>query len=301
MSDYKFTVFTATYNRSHLLGRVYESLKKQTFKDFEWIIVDDGSSDKTNELVQSWIKEGNLAISFFQQKNSGKHVAINLGVSRAQGELFLILDSDDECFSNSLEKLNFYWEKIPYEKKNSFSGVYGNCIDRNNQIIGSKFPSDLIDVSFLDIYYKFNIKGDKWGFFRTDILKEYSFPVIEGEKFLTEAVAWNRIALKYKTRFVNENFLLVEYQSNGLSGQSLKVRVKNPLGAALYYGEFLSMPIPVYWKIRGLLNYLRFSFHGNLNIFKQISKINHYFFGLFLLPLGYIIYRNDLKKLRKQD
>jgi glycosyltransferase involved in cell wall biosynthesis len=299
MSDYKFTVFTATYNRSHLLGRVYESLKKQTFKDFEWIIVDDGSSDKTEELVQSWIKEGNLSISFFQQKNSGKHVAINLGVSHAQGELFLILDSDDECFSNSLERLNSYWEKIPYEEKNNFSGIYGNCIDRNNQIIGSKFPSDLIDASFLDIYYKFNTKGDKWGFFRTDILKEYPFPVIEGEKFLTEAVVWNRIALKYKTRFINENFLLVEYQSNGLSGQSLNIRVKYPLGATLYYKEFFSMPVPLFWKIRGLLNYIRFSFHADLNLW-QIVNIKNYFWCVLFLPLSYLIYKNDLRKLKNE-
>lgn len=289
---YKFTVFTATFNRGSFLKRVYKSLLAQSYKDFEWLIVDDGSSDDTESIVQEFIAFGMMPIRYFKQINSGKHVAINLGVREALGELFLILDSDDACVSNALERFIYHWNKVD---KNNFSGVFANCMSSTNKLVGSRFPQDIFDANFIDIYYKYNTTGDKWGFFRTDILKEYPFPVFFNEKFLTEAIIWNKIALKYRTRFVNESLLLADYQSDGLSGRSLELRINNPLGAVSYYQDFLKLPVSFYWKIRNLLNYIRFSLHGNMDVVKKFSDLDGCwrFFYILVFPLGYLIYLRD--------
>lgn len=299
--SYKFTIFTATFNRSLLLVNVYESLKRQTFKDFEWLIVDDGSTDDTDNLVSVWLKEKIIPIRYIKQSNQGKHVATNLGVQKALGEFFLIVDSDDYFVDNALEKFIFYWEKIPAGQINSFSGIMANCVDKQGLLIGGKFPKDIFDEYFINTFYKFNVKGDKCGFFKTEILKEYPFPVIDNEKFLTEALVWNRISLKFKTRFINEELLIVNYQKDGLSGSSLKLRARYPLGAVLYYKEFISLPVSVLWKIRNLINYLRFSFHSGKNIFSQIFLLDNLFFKLIsiiLLPVSYFIYRSDIVKIK---
>lgn len=299
--SYKFTVFTATFNRGSLLVNVYESLKSQSFQDFEWLIVDDGSTDNTENLVSVWLEEKIIPIRYIKQLNQGKHVAINLGVQKAAGELFLMIDSDDYFVDNALEKFISYWEKIPAGKRISFSGIMANCVDQQGLLIGTKFPKDIFDESFINTFYRFNIKGDKCGFFKTEILKEYPFPVIDKEKFLSEALVWNRISLKFKTRFINEELLIVDYQKDGLSGSSLKLRVKYPFGAVLYYKEFVSLPVGILWKIRNLINYLRFSFHSKKNIFEQILILDNLFFKLIsiiLLPVVYFIYRADIVKIK---
>jgi len=299
--SFQFTIFTATFNRGHLLANLNNSLKTQSFKNFEWIIVDDGSTDNTENLVSGWIKENNIPIRYFKQKNQGKHVAINLGVREAKGEFFLIIDSDDYCVNNALEKFMFYRNTIPKEKINEFVGIMSVCKDKNGKTIGDEFPSQIIDTSIIDMCYRLKIKGDKWGFLKTEILKEYPFPIINNEKFLPEALVWNRIGLKYKIRFINEKLLVVEYQKDGLSSSSIKIRVKNPLGVTLYYKEFLSLPVSFMWKIRNLINYIRFSFHAKKNIIKQISCLDNFSLKLIypiLIPTAYFMYINDNKKIK---
>lgn len=299
--QYQFTIFTPTFNRKRLLIKVYESLKIQSFKNFEWVIVDDGSTDNTEKLTKCWIKENLIPIRYFKQTNQGKHVAINLGVKQAKGEFFLIIDSDDYCVYNALEKLVFYWNKIPEEEIERFTGIMSTCMDKNRKIIGDGLPSQIIDTSIINICYKLKITGDKWGFFLTEILKKYPFPIIDNEKFITEALIWNRIALKYKMRFINEKLLVVNYQDDGLSSSSLKIRVKNPLGTILYYKEFISLPVSFIWKLRNYINYLRFSFHAKKQISKQIMIVNNHFLKistLVTLPFAYFMYINDKIKIK---
>lgn len=299
--SYRFTVFTATFNRRNLLGGVYESLRRQTFKDFEWIIVDDGSTDDTEGLISAWIAEDVVPIRYVKQKNRGKHAAINIGVQMALGDFFLIVDSDDSCVDDALEKLIHYWDLIPAEQKSVFSGVMSNCANKQGILIGSNFPEDIFDASFIDTFYKIGIKGDKWGFFKTEVLRQFPFPIIENETFLTEALVWNRIALKFKTRFINESLLIVNYQRDGLSCSSLKLRTQFPKGATLYYKEFLYLPTGYFWKFRNLINYLRFSLHSKQNIIAQIHALDSNIFGLvsvIALPFACLIYMIDLIKVK---
>ena len=135
-----FTVFTATFNRARVLHRVYDSLRAQTFRDFEWLVVDDGSTDGTGALVAAWRAEADFPIRYRYQENRGKHVACNRAVAEARGRFFLTLDSDDACVPQALARLNRHWEEIPEREQPGFSAVTVLCMDVAGRIVGDRFP-----------------------------------------------------------------------------------------------------------------------------------------------------------------
>lgn len=230
------TVFTPTYNRAYILPNAYESLKRQTDKRFEWIIVDDGSTDNTKKLVSSWTMENNnFPIKYYFQENCGKHIAINYGVKVAEGILFLILDSDDYLRDDAIEQIINYASEISQEKH--YGGVVGNRAHFNSEIIGSTFNGKVKDMTFLEKEKK-GISGDKAEVFFINVLKQYPFPKIKNEKFCTEALVWNRIAKDgWILRFFNENIYFTEYLEDGLSAKYWKLMYENPIQASIFYVE----------------------------------------------------------------
>jgi glycosyltransferase involved in cell wall biosynthesis len=292
-----FTVFTPTYNRAHTLHRVYDSLKAQTYRDFEWLIVDDGSTDDTKQLVEQWQKEANFPIRYIYQENAGKHVACNRGVREAKGELFLTFDSDDACVPEALERFKYHWDSIPEDKRDNFSAVTALCVDQDGKLVGNTFPFDITDSNSIEIHTKYNSFGDKWGFQRTEVLKEFPFPEFPGEKFIAEGIVWNRLSSKYQTRYVNEKLKIVEYREDGITASSGRMRARHPRGARLYYQEYLRLDIPLKNKIRNLINYIRFSFHAHFSVQKVVIESEYTVLAMLLLPVGYLIYRKDLHEL----
>lgn len=289
---YKFTVCTPTYNRAHTLNRVYESLLKQTFTDFEWIIIDDGSIDDTKKIVNRWIEDENINIRYIYQKNSGKHRALNKAIDLAQGELFLTFDSDDMCVENALELFLTSWDKI--ENKKDFVGVTALYKDAKGKTLGMRFPQDIFDSNTIECRYKYNIVGDKWGFQRVDILRQNKFPEYEGENFLAEGVVWNQIAQKYKTRYVNQYLGVVDYQEDGLSANSIKLRINNPNGALNYYNsEMVINGIPLIRQIKDNINYIRFSKHAQIPFINIVSNSKNKYITLLTFMLGFALYIND--------
>lgn len=231
----KFTIFTPTYNRRELLKKLYESLKSQTYKDFEWLIVDDGSRDGTEETVASFLAEEILDIKYYYKENGGKQRAYNFGAEKAQGELFICLDSDDEYVYNGLEIIIDYWKK--YENNDKIAGMGYLSVYPDGKVIGTEFPENEMTGSQFDIYSKYKVKGDKGLMFRTEVIKKYPFPVFEGEKFTTEAVVYNRIAENYKMVYINEKIEVKEYQKDGLTSEYNALLLRNPKGQALYHNE----------------------------------------------------------------
>jgi len=199
-----FTVFTATYDRAITLERVRRSLEAQTFRDFEWLVVDDGSTDATRQHVERWQQDASFPIRYVYQENAGKHVAFNRAVRQARGMLFLNLDSDDECIPETLERLYYWWEAIPEAEREGFSAVTMLCRDQTVSILGTRFPESPLDCSSIEMRWKHKVKGEKWGFQRTDVLREFPFQEPEGVKFVSESIVWRAIDQHYKTRFVNE-------------------------------------------------------------------------------------------------
>ena len=238
-SPRKVTVFTATFNRAHTLVRAYESLCAQTLRDFEWLIVDDGSTDGTNELVAQWSSTAPFPIRYFWQANAGKHVAYNCALAQAKGVFFTPLDSDDACEPQALDRLLAHWETIPEAMRPQFSGVGCLCRDQHGTVIGRRFPTMPFDANVRDLYYSHRIVGEKWGMQRTDILRRYPFPLVSGTKFVPEAVVWNDIGKKYRLRWVNEP-LRIYYQADEGTGATLSRHslLQNAPGK-LYYCKWL--------------------------------------------------------------
>jgi len=287
------TIFTPTYNRADLLHRLYVTLILQTYKNFEWVIVDDGSKDNTKDVVSSFVKEGKLNIHYVQQENGGKHRAINTGVGLAKGELFFILDSDDILPNNALELVVKTFQPIKHEM--SFAGVSGIDGNFDGRIIGSGLPDDSIDCNSVDIRYKFHVTGDMKEVFRTSVMKEFPFPDIEGEKFCPEALVWNRIAQKYKLRYFNKIIYKVEYQPEGLTSNIVKVRMKSPITSMMCYAEMLELNIPFKDKFKAAVNYWRFRlcYNGNGSYPKVSGLWNA------VAPLGWLMHLKD-KRVNKR-
>ena len=287
------TIFTPTYNRAGFLHRLYDTLILQTYKNFEWIIVDDGSKDNTKDVVSSFVKEGKLNIHYVQQENGGKHRAINTGVGLATGELFFILDSDDILPNNALELVVKTFQPIKHEM--FFAGVSGIDGNFDGRIIGSGLPYDSIDCNSVDIRYKCHVTGDMKEVFRTSVMKEFPFPNIEGEKFCPEALVWNRIAQKYKLRYFNKIIYKVEYQPEGLTSNIIKVRMKSPITSMMCYAEMLELNIPFKDKFKAAVNYWRFRlcYNGNGSYPKVSGLWNA------VAPLGWLMHLKD-KRVNKR-
>lgn len=257
------TVFTPAYNRKDLLPRLFESLQNQVFRDFEWLIIDDGSTDGTELLIDSLVKqlqftERCFPIRYFKKKNGGKHTAINLGAKKAQGELFFIADSDDMLPPDALKIVNEEWSKIRDDK--SFLGLCGIDADMEGHIIGTGLPSDYIDCPAWDITSVHHVTGDLKEVFRTEIIRSTPFPEITDEKFCPEVLVWFRMARNYKMRFVNRVIYIADYQPNGITASIIKSRMESPVGSMLTYSELINYPLPLKNKIRSAINYWRFRF-----------------------------------------
>ncbi|MBB5204471.1 glycosyltransferase involved in cell wall biosynthesis [Inhella inkyongensis] len=253
-----FTVFTATFNRAHTLHRVHDSLCKQTLKDFEWLIVDDGSTDGTEDLVRSWIEHQSFPIRYIRQVNQGKHFAYNRGVEEANGELFLALDSDDTCSPYALARFHHHWLSIPAAQRPSFSGVTCLCQDQQGRALGGPLPEAFIDGPPFEVISRLRREGEMWGFHRTDVLRQFRFPEIPSERFVPEGLVWNRIGRRYQIRFVNESLRHYFSSSDGLSAKMVAIRRQSPTATLMYYIEVLDLPISMRDRLKAAANLWRF-------------------------------------------
>lgn len=252
------TIFTPAYNRKHTLTRLYESLKKQTDKNFEWLIVDDGSTDRTEELIKNFQKESLINIRYIYQENGGKQRAINRGVKEAFGEYFFIVDSDDYLSDDAVEMIEKYSVSLPKD----FGGMVFrkiNISDKNYKNI--HFTEKYIDSNPIDIVYKHHLYGDKGEIFKTSVLKEFPFPEFYGEKFVPEGYVWNRIGKKYNLRYIDYGIYYFEYLEDGYTKNFKRDLQKNPKGFGIYYKDMLSYNIPFSAKIKFLLRYLQTKFY----------------------------------------
>ena len=290
----KFTIFTPTFNRKELLEKLYKSLQKQTYKDFEWLIVDDGSADGTKEKVEEFLSEKKLDIKYYFKENGGKQRAYNFATDKANGELFICLDSDDEYVENGLETILKYWKK--YEKNNNIAGMGYLSIYPNREVIGSSFPEKEVISTQFDIYNKYGVKGDKGLMFRTEIIKKYKFPVFDDEKFITEAVVYNRICEKYKMVYVNEKIEIKEYQEDGLTAKYNNLLLRNPKGQALYHNEINSQNLSFKQKILNNAVYYKFCRAAGYKFGKIFKENKNKLFLIFTLGIGEYMWQKEKNK-----
>lgn len=224
----QITVFTPTYNRAYLLSRCYESLTRQTNKSFLWLIVDDGSSDETEELVNRWSDEDIIEIHYYKQENGGKQRAHNLGVELCYTELFICVDSDDYLTDNAIESFIEKWYNI--KEKNKISGIVAMKGTDSNHPLGNYLPTSLECSPLNKLYSKYGFKGDTALLLRTDVLKKYPFFIAEGEKFIGEGYIYQQIDQKYSLYLLNKILCICEYLDDGYSANVKKLIRNNPIG-----------------------------------------------------------------------
>lgn len=286
-----FTVFTATFNRGYILPKLYDSLKKQEIMDFEWLVIDDGSSDGTEQLFLQWIHDETMfPIRYMKKDNGGKPRAINYGIQYAKGEYFFMVDSDDTLKPDALSKMKQWCKEI--KSKPQFIGVGAARGFPDGSYIKGIAPSvneyGYIDASNLQ-RNDFNLNADMCEAYKTEILKKYPMPEWPGEKFAPEQISLNEIALDgYLLRWHADIIYQCEYLDDGLTKRSNVLEKKNPMGYAMMYNHMLKYPeLSIKQKYYAACQHIALSIYGkNLS---NILRSNKIIYSIFALPVGILL------------
>ena len=295
----QFTVFTPTYNRAHTLHRAFESLCAQTLQDFEWLVVDDGSTDKTEELVAAWAKVATFPIRYLKQPHSGKPAAHNLAVQEARGLMFVTLDSDDACVPAALERIICHWNAIPSPQRTRFSGIVTLCCNQFGNLVGDRFPSDPFDSDLREVVYICRVRGEKWPVASTEVLRRFPFPVIQNSYYTPESVVFHDIAKTYKIRCINE-VLRIYYVDDAQTGKVISKRLtlsENASGRVYYYvwlfnndlSYFFDSPLPFLKAAVMLPIVARASRQPFSSILKSLNGRPAKIIVLAALPLSFLV------------
>lgn len=293
----ELTIFTPTYNRGKYLKQLYNSLKKQSVKTFEWIIVDDGSSDNTKEIVEKFDKSM-FNIIYIYQKNSGKHIAFNLGVKHSNAPLFFCVDSDDILTSNAVEEILKYNEIL---NKKNIVGIIAYRKFPNEKISGNKFP-DAVTITYNQLYYSYNKKGETALIFKTEILEKHPFPKFDKENFLSEEILYSQLDYEGNLLILPQAIYIMEYLENGLTNNWFKNWIKNPQATTLllntkyFHVMKLSIFESIQKKMKTLLQWNCFCIGARKSIFnKAPSRIGSVLLFLPSIPVYYLKFKQAVK------
>lgn len=236
----KLTVFTPAYNRAHTLPRTYESLRTQDCLDFVWLIVDDGSSDHTSELVRQWQDaENGFEIRYIRKENGGMHTAHNVAYANIDTELNVCIDSDDCLAPGAVRCILKKWDHV---RDRGYAGIIGLDANLEGKLIGKGFPEGLIETT-LSGYYAAGGIGDKKLVYRTDVIKRYpEYPVFEGERYVALAYKYRLIDQDYQLAVLDEVLCNVEYQPDGHGHSMWKEYLKSPKGFAFWRKVCMQYP-----------------------------------------------------------
>lgn len=283
------TVFTPSYNRKNELKQLYESLLKQDTNEFEWLIVDDGSKDGTKDYIKKLQRENKILINYIYKDNGGKQSAYNTGLEKAKGDVFLCIDSDDILKDNVLDGIISDFEKIG--KENLLAGImYLQSYIKDDNIIGTKFPDDNMKETYYNVYNKYKVTGDKLIVLKTDIARKYYFPIIKGEKFVPEALIFNRISLEYQFLCLNKVVASKEYLEDGYSNNYFNLVKRNPKGNTIYFRELYNLDKSLY----NIYGYILFSIYSKTKL-KNILKNHPAKFKIIIMYIPVLV----ISKLKK--
>ena len=277
------TIFTPAYNRAYTLHLGYEALLRQTCQDFEWLIIDDGSTDNTRELVAGWIKENKIPIRYHYQENQGMHGAHNTAYRLITTELNTCIDSDDFMPDNAVEKIVTFWKK---QGSNEVAGIIGLDADFQGNIIGTTFTEK---QTTLGNFYAQGGKGDKKMVYRTEIINQYpEYPLFKGEKYVSLGYKYELIDQDYPLLTLNEVLVKVEYRPDGSSMNMFRQYIKNPQGFAFIRKSSMQLAPTAKRRFMEAIHYVSSSLILKNKRFLQESPKK--FLTLCAIPLGIALY-----------
>lgn len=292
------TIFTPTYNRAKCLEVLYKSLLQQNSNLFVWLIVDDGSTDNTKDIIKEWQLQKKISIEYYYQQNSGKMAAHNLAVSKCKTQLFFCVDSDDYLVPNTITQIIEYWNTIKYNQH--LCGIVGLRTITNKNV----HVPNLEDLKYQSIYlsdlYKKGFNGETSLIFKTDVLRHYLFPIIKGEKFITEDYIYCQLEDKYKMAFFPKETMICTYRKDGYTYNQWKVLMMNPKGSTLYYKEKAKRSKKLKDQIFLYRYYIAFGIFSKYSLFKILYDSENFLFTSILMPLGIYTYLK-IKYVRVQN
>lgn len=280
------TIFTPTYNRAYTLHKCYESLRRQTNDDFIWLIIDDGSSDNTKDLVDVWKKESDFKIVYSYQENQGMHGAHNTAYKLIDTELNVCIDSDDYMPDDAVEKILDFWSENGSKEVSGFVALDAYS---DGRIVGTKLPGLITKSTLFNLYQKHGVKGDKKLVYRTELSKEYPYPVFKGENYVGLTYKYFMLDKKYEMLLLNEVLCYVEYLPDGSSLNMLNQYKKNPKGFAFFRKELMKLPFAnMKYKYRQAIHYVSSSLLSQDKNF--INDSSNKPLTLLALPFGFLLY-----------
>ncbi|MDM5222781.1 glycosyltransferase family 2 protein [Peribacillus sp. NJ11] len=290
------TVFTPTYNRAFCLEKCYLSLLRQDNEDFIWLIIDDGSTDNTKELVNQWKQERKIDIKYHWQENQGMHGAHNTAYKLIETELNVCIDSDDYMADGAVEKILSFWKKYGNE---NVSGIAALDATIEHQIIGSTFPEKLNSATLFDLYNKYGVTGDKKLVYRTELTKLYPYPIFQDEKYVGLAYKYYMLDKQYEMLLMNEVLCHVEYLPDGSSLNMYNQYLKNPKGFSFYRKELMKLPFGgKVFKYKQAIHYVSSNLlMKNPKLFIETPKKA---LTVLAFPLGFLLYVFIIKKTRTE-
>ena len=264
------TIFTPTKNRGYILSKAYEALCRQTNKDFCWLIIDDGSTDDTQQLVTAWIQEAKILIKYYQQSNGGKMRAHNKGVSLCQTELFVCVDSDDHLVDTAVEDILDLWNSL--DGREQLAGIVAyRGKDSSHTMFGEKFSCT--GCATMQELYEKGFYGETTVIYRTEVLVQYPFPVFDGEKFIPMAVSYDRIDEQYPLYIFPKVLTISEYRDDGISRSVDRLRENNPKGWLLYYQQRIRNSHMSVLRYKYIAHGICFCWRLKQNPFKQLPAL----------------------------
>lgn len=279
------TVFTPTYNRAYILNQCYESLVRQSCKDFIWLIIDDGSTDNTKELVEEWMKNDNkFEIRYHYKKNGGMHTGHNAAYELIDTELNVCIDSDDFMPDNAVELIVNFWREYGSDK---YSGIVALDIYKNGEVIGCKLPNK--KSTTLSGFYDNGGQGDKKLIYRTEVINKYpSYPEFKGEKFVPLDYKYLLADQDYELLIMNEAVCVVEYMEDGSSKNMFRQYYKNPRGFSFMRKVHMIYDKKFINKFKNCIHYVSSSFISKNKEF--ISESPNKLMTIFSIPFGASLY-----------
>ena len=281
------SIVTPTYNRAYVIENLYNSLIVQSSKDFEWIIIDDGSTDETESIVREWIKEDLIKIIYIKQFNGGKHKAINNAVKYAKSDYVFIVDSDDLLIDNAIERIDYYKRKYSDNRICGFSFLRKN---KKNEVIGKKYKSNEYISDYITCRINEKITGDKAEVYKTSVLLEFPFIEFDNENFLSEDYSWIQIAEKYDMVHINEAIYICDYLDDGLTKNLKKKEFENPKGESKRGLILCNKRCNLTTRVKGMMKYISYGLIAKNNLSIEECKYKCLFLIL-LIPstLYYLI------------
>lgn len=289
------TIYTPTYNREKLLPRLYNSLCKQTKKDFEWLIIDDGSSDNTKKIVEKWKDEKNIKIIYVFKENGGVHTARDLAYEIVNTELIWGVDSDDWLFENAVESVLNLWIS---KRSNDFCGIFAPVKDVAGIRPLIKYPNKE-SVSYQDLYYKYRAHGDQTIIIRSEKIKKLKkFPVFENETLVPESFKWIQLSSTEKFLILSSCTTYIEYQEDGYTKNSRNLYFKNLNGKLATYNQCMKDCVYFFYKVKFCIQYIATClFLKNPHC---VNSSTRPILTFFLYPVG-LLYYKYLKKVHKSN